>query len=91
MYNITYKVVTKIIAQRFRKVLSKLISKEQFGFLEDRQIHEAIGVALEGLHGAKIKRANGAILKIDISKAFDRVSWIYLMLLLMHLGFNFPL
>ena len=26
--NITYKVVTKIIAQRFRKVLSKLISKE---------------------------------------------------------------
>ena len=43
--NITYKVVTKIIAQRFRKVLSKLISKEQFGFLEDQQIHEAIGVA----------------------------------------------
>ena len=45
MCNITYKVVTKIIAQRFRKVLSKLISKEQFIFLEDRQIHEAIGVA----------------------------------------------
>ena len=54
--NITYKVVTKIIAQRFRKVLSKIISKEQFGFLEDRQIHEAIGVAQEGLHSAKIKK-----------------------------------
>ena len=43
--NITYKVVTKIIAQRFQKVLSKIISKEQFGFLEDQQIHEAIGVS----------------------------------------------
>ena len=43
--NITYKVVTNIIAQRFWKVLSKSISKEQFGFLEDRQIHEAIGVS----------------------------------------------
>ena len=41
--NITYKVVTKIIAQRFRKVLSKIISKEHFGFLEDRKIHKVIG------------------------------------------------
>ena len=48
--------VTKIIAQRFRKVLSKLISKQQFGFLEDRQIHKAIGVAREDLHSAKIKK-----------------------------------
>ena len=64
--NITYKVVTKIIAQRFKKVLSKLISKEQFGFLEDRQIHEAIGVAQEGLHSEKINKENGVILKIDL-------------------------
>ena len=70
-------------------MLSKFISKEQSGFLEDRQIHEAIGVAQEGLHSAKIKKENGAILKTDLSKAFDRVSWIYLRLLLTHLGFNY--
>ena len=57
--NITYKVVTQIIAQRFRKVLSKIISKEQFGFLGVRQIHEAIGVAQEGLHSAKTKKSKG--------------------------------
>ena len=66
--------ITKIIAQRFRKVLAKLISKEKFGFLEDRQIHEAIGVAQEGLHNAKVKKEKGVILKIDLSKAFDKVS-----------------
>ena len=58
--------------------------------MEDRQIHEAIGVAQEGLHSAKTKKAKGAILKIDLSKAFDRVSWIYLRFLLTHLGFNYP-
>ena len=52
-------------------------------------MHEAIGVAQEGLHSAKTKNKKGAILKIDLSKAFDKVSWIYLRLLLTHLGFNY--
>ena len=88
LWNITYKVVAKVIAQRLKKVISKLISNEQFGFLENRQIHEAIAVAQEGMHSAKIKKSKGAILKIDLSKDFDRVSWLYLRLLLTHLGFN---
>ena len=33
--------------------------------------------------------ANGVALKIDLSKAFNRVSWIYLRLLLTRLGFNY--
>jgi hypothetical protein len=43
--NCIYKIVAKVIAKGIKKVLSKSISKEQFGFLEGRQIHEAIGVA----------------------------------------------
>ena len=86
--NITYKVVSKIIFQRIKKVLSKIILPEQFGFLENRHIHEAIRVAQEGMHGIKIKKIKGAILKIDLSKDFDRVSWIYLRRILTHLGFN---
>jgi hypothetical protein len=43
--NCIYKIIAKIISKRIKGILSKSISQEQFGFLEGRQIHEAIGVA----------------------------------------------
>jgi hypothetical protein len=59
--------------------------------LEGRQIHEAIGVAQEALHSIKTQKKKGAVLKIDLSKAYyDRVNWLYVRLLLTHLGFGLP-
>ena len=43
--NCLYKIISKVIIKRIKVVLSKNISMEQFGFLQGRQIHEAIGVA----------------------------------------------
>ena len=51
--------------------------------MEGRQIHEAIGVAQEGLHNIKSKKLKGAVLKIDLSKAYDRVNWLYIRLVVM--------
>ena len=62
--------------------------EETFGFLEGRQIHEAIGVAQEGLHSMKAKKIKGAILKIDLYKAYNKVRWLYIRILLTHLGFG---
>jgi len=80
--------VTKIIAIRIKVILSNHILGEQFGFLEGRQIHEAIRVAQDGMHSIKTKKLKGEILKIDLSKAYDKVSWLYIRLLLTHLGFD---
>eukprot|EP00253_Pinus_taeda_P008007 PITA_08007 len=87
--NCIYKIIAKVIASRLVPILSKNISSEQFGFLEGRQIHEAIGVAQEFFHSIKQKKSKGSILKIDLSKAYDRINWVYLRLLLTHLGFNY--
>ena len=57
-------------------------------FLEGRQIHEAIGVAQERLHSIKSKKLKEEVLKIDLSKAYDRVNWLYIRLMLTHLGFH---
>jgi hypothetical protein len=61
-----------VIARRIKGVLLASISKEQFGFLEGRQIHEAIRVAQEGIHSIKMKNLKGTVLKIDLSKAYDQ-------------------
>ena len=83
-----YKVVSKVVAIRLKGILSQHISGEQFGFLEGRQIHEVIGVAQEGLHYIKNKKLKGVVLQIDLSKAYDEVSWIYICMFLTHLGFD---
>lgn len=80
-----------MIARRLKNILSKSISAEQFGFLEGRQIHEAIGVAQEGLHSMKTQKLEGAVIKIDLSKAYDWVNWLYIRMLMTHLGFGIDL
>ena len=45
-------------------------------------------MAQEGLHSIKLKKIKGVVLKIDLSKAYDRVNWLYIHLLMTHLGFH---
>eukprot|EP00253_Pinus_taeda_P018415 PITA_18415 len=85
--NVLYKIISKIIANRLRPILSTHIAPHQFAFLEDRQIHEAIGSSQEALHSIWTKHLKSTLLKIDLSKAFDRVSWLYIKMILIHLGF----
>lgn len=54
--NCLYKIISKIIANRLKTILSRQISSEQFAFLHHRQIHEAIATAKELLHTLKIKK-----------------------------------
>eukprot|EP01018_Ginkgo_biloba_P017248 Gb_27778 [translate_table: standard] len=59
---------------RLNTVLSLFIFPKQFGFLEGRLIHEAIGTAQEGFHTIKNSHAPAAIIKLVLSKSFDRVA-----------------
>lgn len=45
-------------------------------------------MAQEGLHSLNTMNLKGAILKLDLSKASDKASWMYLWLLLTHVGFS---
>jgi len=85
--NFVYKIIGKIISIRIRKVLSRYISGEQFGFLPGRQIHDAVGVIQEGMHTMHVKSLKAVMIKIDLSKAYDRVSWVYLRVILAKMGF----
>lgn len=84
--NLFYKIVAKILAVRIKSFLGKCISEGKFGFLPGRQILDDVGVAQEGLHSIKTKNLKAAILKLDLVKAYDRIDWDYLRLILVQIG-----
>ena len=57
-----YKVIDKVIACSIRGFLSQDISKENFGFLQNRQILDSIGVAKEAINSIKVKKLDIVIL-----------------------------
>ena len=71
---------------KIKYAISKCVSKEQFGFLYKTQILAAIEVAQEGFHSIKSKRMKDLVLKLDLMKAYDRVYWTFICLLLLQIG-----
>jgi len=67
--NILYKIVTKILANRLKPKSTKCFTREQFGFLTNRQIMEVIGITQECMHTLKCRKLDGLILKLDLVKA----------------------
>lgn len=84
--NALYKIVSKIIAERLKKSISSFISPQQHAFLKDRLILDAVALAQEGLFAISAKNIDAAALKIDLSKAFDCVSWSFIRVLLAKIG-----
>ena len=89
--NVIYKLISKTIANRLKKCLPKLVSESQSTFPSNCLITDNILVAFETLHHLKNKRTGktgSMALKLDMSKAYDRVEWTFLENLMDKLGFD---
>ncbi|CAN0926384.1 LINE-1 reverse transcriptase homolog [Linum grandiflorum] len=88
--NVLYRLIAKVLANRLRRILPGIISEEQSVFVNGRSIVDNVMFAFEMLHSMKSKggRKTGEVaVKIDISKAFDRVDWKYMEEILRKMGF----
>ncbi|XP_048617726.1 uncharacterized protein LOC125589247 [Brassica napus] len=85
--NILYKVISKILANRLKVLLPELIEPNQCAFVKGRLLLENVLLATElvkNYHKESIQPRS--VLKLDISKAFDSVNWIFITSTLRALG-----
>ncbi|PNY15946.1 ribonuclease H, partial [Trifolium pratense] len=87
--NTVYKIVSKVMTNRIKDSISKIISPNQTGFIPRRSIHENIIVAQEMAHS--MCKMNGKVgffvIKVDLSKAYDKLNWKFIHHVLQETGY----
>eukprot|EP00253_Pinus_taeda_P009835 PITA_09835 len=86
--NVIYKLISKVVANRLKPLLPLLILSEQAGYVEGRQIMDGIILSNEVIHSLKILKKPGMMMKLDLSKAFEKLSWDYIQQILLAFGFS---
>ncbi|XP_042962523.1 uncharacterized protein LOC122296793 [Carya illinoinensis] len=85
--------VSKLLEQediRFKKVLAVIIEPTQCAFLPGRLISDNVMVAYELIHSMKTRKrgkVGNMAVKLDMSKAYDRIEWVFLEAVMKKLGF----
>ena len=91
MFNVIYKIISKVIANLLKPILNDIILESQSAFIADRLIIDNVLIAFESLHHMKTNctgKTGFIALKLDMSKAYDRVEWCFLEKILLKMGFQ---
>ena len=89
--NVMYRILAKVLANRLKKILPEVVNKSQSAFVPRRLITDNVLVAFELMYHINQKRKgkDGQMaIKLDMSKAFDRVEWECLARIMQKLGFH---
>jgi hypothetical protein len=77
--SVIHKLASKLLA---------LVSSCQSAFVKDRIIHDNFILVHQTVRALHHQKRPQVLLKLDISKAFNSVSWSFLFKVLSHLGFG---
>ncbi|KAL3354029.1 hypothetical protein AABB24_018605 [Solanum stoloniferum] len=85
----TNKIISRMLHERLVAVLPGIISQHQAGFMKGRSITENVFLAQEIVRD--INRRNkltNVVVELYMTKAYDRVSWIFLSKVLISFSFS---
>ena len=86
-----YKILAQILADRMHKILDKVISFDQSGYVKGRFLGHNIRTVEDVIYLSKKHQLDGIIAFLDFAKAFDSIEWgfIYESLAKLNFGQNF--
>ena len=88
--NVVYRIISKILVNRLKPLLKHCISMNQSAFIPGRQIIDNVIIAHESIHCLNNMRSGSnafMALKLDMSKAYDRVEWQFVVKMMEQMGF----
>ena len=88
LLNTDYKILTKVLTKKIKEVLPEIVQVDQVGYMNGRNIGEAVRLIDDILFHASNNSFNGYLVAVDFEKAFDSVSHGFLQKVLEIFGFG---
>jgi len=88
LLNVDYKIISKTMANRVKKVIEKLIHPDQSGFIQGRYIGIGVRTLIDIAEYCADCDIPALLVALDIQKAFDSLEWPFLFKALASYGFG---
>lgn len=88
LINSVPKLIAKVLSLRLSAVIGSLVSPAQSAFLKTRCLQDNFLYVQNCVRSLHRKKKAALLIKLDIARAFDSVSWEYILELLTELGFS---
>ena len=86
--NTDYKILAKCLANRVGKVIGKIVSEDQVGYIKGRNVSTTLRTIDDIINMWNLKQRPGILLALDFQKAFDSISKQFMLSAFKKFGFG---